>query len=82
MKYHVSYISPRIYEEVNTGAQTFSELTDTPPDFSGQGGKVLKVKPAEDGVEFGEVAPDSFSGLSDTPNDYTGQAQRVDDAPP
>jgi len=34
---------------------SFLGLTDTPSSYSGHGGKVVKVKGAEDGLEFGDV---------------------------
>jgi hypothetical protein len=34
------------------GASTFAALTDTPASYSGQGGKYVAVKAAEDGLEF------------------------------
>lgn len=34
------------------GATTFVGLTDTPSSYSGSGGKGVKVKTAEDGLEF------------------------------
>jgi hypothetical protein len=39
-----------------SGSSTFTGLTDTPSSYSGEGGKVLKVKATEDGVEFGTVS--------------------------
>ena len=43
------------------GAETFLELTDTPAAYTGDGGKVVSVKAAEDGLEFTTPAssPDS-----------------------
>lgn len=37
---------------VNTGVTTFDGLSDTPADFVGHAGKLVRVKSAEDGVEF------------------------------
>jgi hypothetical protein len=40
------------WEEV-TVASAFTDLTDVPNSYTGQGGKVVKVKTTEDGLEFG-----------------------------
>jgi len=47
------------------GASTFLELTDTPSSYSGSGGKVVRVKSTEDGLEFGQVDHGELAGLSD-----------------
>ena len=39
-----------------SGATTFLQLTDTPSSYSGQAGKVVKVKSDETGLEFGTVS--------------------------
>lgn len=44
-------------------ALSFLQLTDTPSDYTGQGGNVLKVKGAEDGLEFGSVGGAGFGDL-------------------
>lgn len=56
------------------GASTFVELTDTPAEYTGMKGKVLKVNEdetalifAEDNVGGGEGGATSFVELSDTP---------------
>ena len=53
-----------IVGDKNGGAtQSFIGLTDTPSSYAGQGGKIVTVKLAEDGLEFTEVAG---SGLVDS----------------
>jgi hypothetical protein len=42
------------------GATTFLQLTDTPSSYSGQAGKVVKVKTDETGLEFGTSSGGSF----------------------
>lgn len=55
---------------------TFLWLTDTPSDYTGQGGKYVRVNAGADALEFVTLAL-SFLGLSDTPSDYTGQTGKV-----
>jgi hypothetical protein len=43
------------------GYPTFLNITDTPASYSGEGGKVLKVKGSQDGVEF--VTESAASGV-------------------
>jgi hypothetical protein len=40
------------WRTAESGTTTFLELSDTPPDYTGQGGKALAVTLGEDGVEF------------------------------
>ena len=51
------------------GVDTFLELTDTPASYSGQSGKVPKVKSDESGLEFGDA--DSLI-LNDTTLTFSG----------
>jgi len=53
------------------GSSTFTDLTDTPSDYTGDGGKLLAVKGDESGVEF--IAAPSGSG------DVIGPASSVND---
>ena len=48
------------------GAADFIDLGDVPPSYAGQGGKYVKVKIGEDGLEFGTltVAISDVTGLS------------------
>lgn len=39
-----------------SGAKKFTDLTDVPQSYSGQGGKILTVKGAENGIEFNTEA--------------------------
>jgi hypothetical protein len=41
--------------EVDAKPSIFLQLTDTPDSYSGQSGKVVKVKSTEDGLEFGSA---------------------------
>lgn len=63
-----------------SGASRFVELADTPSEYTGQAGKLIKVNSTEDGLEFGdppEPPPSSFKDLTDTPNDYTGYGGKI-----
>lgn len=46
------------------GASAFLDLTDSPAAYTGQGGKAVAVKAAEDGVEFVDF-PEGGGGLAD-----------------
>lgn len=50
--------------DANQGVSTFIELLDTPPSYTGQGGKAVVVNGAENGLEFVTVsgAVDSVNG--------------------
>lgn len=60
---------------------TFLELTDTPANYTDDGGKVLRVNAAEDAVEFTSVgtfnALLTFLLLSDTPANYTDDGYEI-----
>lgn len=47
----------------------FTGLSDTPANYTGSGGKTLRVNAAPDGVEF---VDSDFLSLTDTPGAYTG----------
>lgn len=51
------------------GATTFAGLTDTPANYTGSGGKAVKVKLDESGLEFGVV---NESSASITPEEESG----------
>jgi len=53
----------------------FIELKDTPDSYEGQGGKTVRVRSDETGLEFAETI-DEFAELKDTPNTYAGQAEK------
>lgn len=53
----------------------FIELKDTPDSYEGQGGKTVRVRSDEKGLEFAETV-DEFVELTDTPNTYAGQAEK------
>lgn len=55
----------------------FTDLTDTPANYTGQSGKVVAVNGAENGLEFiagGGGGATAFTALTDVPASYTGQA--------
>tara|TARA_E500000081_G_scaffold135950_1_gene149340 strand:- start:91 stop:729 length:639 start_codon:yes stop_codon:yes gene_type:complete len=56
---------------IQSGATTFTGLTDTPSTYTGQGGKYIKVNSTPDGLEFTDAPTTSFTGLTDTPSTYT-----------
>lgn len=58
----------------------FTDLTDTPSSYSGGGGKLVRVKADESGLEF--VSPsagelDDFLDLADTPSSYSGAGGKI-----
>lgn len=59
-----------------TSSTSFTALTDTPADYTGQADKFVKVNATEDGLEFVDLPTPAqdFTDLGDTPADYTGQA--------
>ncbi len=70
---------PALYLKSDTGWEkvgisTFLSLKDTPGGYTGQGGKVLIVKTAEDGIEFVdlETGVSTFVELEDVPSSYIG----------
>jgi len=48
------------------GVSTFIALTDTPNDYTGQGGKVLSVNSGEDGLEFVGSYPEAVERENNT----------------
>ena len=54
----------------NVPPQTFVSLSDTPPNFTGQAGKFVKVNAGETALEFDTV---SGSGITDIVQDTTPQ---------
>jgi len=70
---------PALYLKSDTGwekvgASDFLSLIDTPDSYTDQGGKVLRVKATEDGIEFVdlETGVSAFIELSDVPSTYEG----------
>jgi len=61
------------------GAGTFLALSDTPSDYTGNAGKVVKVNATEDGLEFGTISEGAgtFTELTDTPSSYVGRGGDV-----
>jgi len=54
------------------GATAFTDLADTPSDYTGHAEKAATVNAGEDGLDFTALVSD-FLGLSDTPSSYFGQ---------
>jgi len=61
---------------------TFTGLTDTPDNYSGEASKVVQVNVAEDGLEFVTQVPGAFTDHTDTPGSLgsVGQILQVDGA--
>ena len=61
------------------GATTFTNLSDTPANFTGAAGKTLKVNSSGNAVEFVTVTTPAgnFAGLTDTPSSLTGQGGKT-----
>ena len=57
----------------------FTDLADTPANYTGQAGKYVKVNAGETDLEFGTPAggATTFLGLTDTPSSYTGKAGEI-----
>ena len=54
--------SVKAYVDANAGgASDFTDLGDTPADYSGQAGKLVKVNPTADGLIFGDPSGSSVS---------------------
>jgi hypothetical protein len=51
-----------LWDTPSGGATTFLQLTDTPSSYSGQAGKIVKVKSDETGLEFGTISGGGGSG--------------------
>jgi hypothetical protein len=70
--------------EVNTKLalqDEFTELTDSPSSYVGEGNKVIAVKDTEDGLEFvvqsgagSGAGASTFTELTDSPSSYVGEA--------
>jgi len=61
-------------------SSAFTELTDAPASYEGQGGKLVSVKADESGLEFTEAEEpelSAFTDLTDTPASYEGQGGKV-----
>lgn len=58
----------QIFKKISIGTRTFTSLDDTPINYTGQGGKVVKVNNLENGLEFANENTGS-SGIQDAPND-------------
>jgi len=69
----------KITWETPPWATAFTELDDAPNTYADGGGKVVKVKVDESGLEFvaGGAGVDSFNDLDDVPASYVGQAGKV-----
>ena len=64
-----------LHESSEVGVDEFTDLIDTPSDYSGEAGKSVVVASGETGLEFTTISGvSSFTALTDTPPDYSGQA--------
>ena len=55
------------------GASAFTDLSDTPSDYTDDGGKYVKVNVGETALEFvAATIPDEFTDLTDTPASLAG----------
>lgn len=76
-------LTSAIQDYVNLSANEFIELTDTPETYTDQGGKFVKVKDDESGLEFVELsgidvsATTSFIDLTDTPSSYSANNGKI-----
>ena len=63
------------------GASTFTELTDTPADYTGQANKVVTVKGDELGLEFSDAPPTvtAWGDIVGTLSDQTDLQSELDD---
>ena len=61
------------------GATTFSNLSDTPANFTGAAGKTVKVNSSGNALEVVTVTvpAGNFAGLTDTPSSLTGQGGKT-----
>ena len=66
----------KIFTESNTvdTPKKFTELDDTPDDYTGESGKLISSNDTGDGIIFKFM---SFTELDDTPDDYTGFADNL-----
>lgn len=68
---------------IDASVRTFLALEDAPKSYSGEGGNLVAVNMAEDGLEFvppsggGSGSVDFFTDLGDVPASYSGQALKV-----
>ena len=79
IKKQVYYLQRKFIESGGTIITTFLGLSDTPTTYSGQAGKVVKVKGDESGLEFGTggSGASTFLDLTDTPSSYTSQSLKA-----
>ncbi|HHT9120342.1 MAG TPA: hypothetical protein ACFYD3_07355 [Candidatus Hypogeohydataceae bacterium YC41] len=82
--YYFASDTKKLYRDTGTAWEialslTFKDLRDVPKDYTGQGNRIVTVKPTEDGLAFTDtLTPVSdFLGLIDTPNTYTGQGGKL-----
>lgn len=68
------------WQEIEAGASSFFELTDTPSTGTGSENLAVVVNSAGDALEFAAFptsGASSFLDLDDTPSDYTGLGDRI-----
>jgi len=60
-------------------ALPFTDLTDVPASYTGHGGKVVKVRVDEAGLEFvaGGAGVTDFTDLGDVPSSYVGESLKL-----
>jgi uncharacterized protein YhfF len=66
-------------DELAIESDEFTELTDTPSSYSGEGDKMVVVNTAEDALCFVQRPDivDEFTDLTDTPSSYSGEGNKV-----
>lgn len=57
---------------IPSSVSLFTDLTDTPADYTGQSGNLVTVNGTEDGLIFTTPFGETFLDLTDTPIDFTG----------
>lgn len=65
-----------IWQAVNP-PEGFTDLTDTPSDYTAAAGRYVRVNPEENGLFFDEPPTPSFLQLTDTPSNYVNRANNV-----
>ncbi len=67
------------WQPFTSGAQTFLELTDTPADFAGQAGRMVRVNAAEDALEFADAPQGGITSLNPADGGKVGVNTTADD---
>ena len=70
------YTMQDIVDSVTVGGGIdFSELGDTPDNYTGAAGQAVLVNPGEDGLVFGAAGAETLTELTDTPAGYGNNGQ-------